>query len=556
MTTPSFHRAPRSLVLGPLVMGAALLATQPRAQAPWFRTFDGGANNPNHPDWGRAGQPLLRRTTVGYADGRSAPAGGDRPSARAISNAVAAQVGSLPNRMRASDFVWQWGQFLDHDLDLTEAAQPEEPLPIAVPRGDPWFDPLATGVATIALSRSGWVEAGVREQVNEITAWIDASNVYGSDAARAAELRLADGRLATSDGGLLPFNLHGFANAPSPDPTYFLAGDVRANEQVGLTALHTLFVREHNRIAVQLRLLGVDAPTTYDLTRMLVGAEVQAITYNEFLPVLLGRPLRAYGGYRPDVEPGIANEFATAAYRLGHSMLSATILRLDADGQEIAAGHLALRDAFFAPREIVEHGIEPLLRGLAAQPAQELDTLVVDDVRNFLFGPPGAGGFDLASLNIQRGRDHGLPSYNRARSDLGLRPARSFADVSSDPSVRARLAAAYETVDDVDLWVGGLAEDHVSGALVGPLFHRILSDQFERLRDADRHWYQIVLPPPIVAWVDSMSLSRVIRLNTTIGAELPDDVFRVDPHRQRTGRAAPRERTFSDAERDALRALR
>lgn len=158
---------------------------------------------------------------------------------------------------------------------------------------------------------------------------------------------------------------------------------------------------------------------------------MQVITYREFLPLLLGPDaLRPYQGYDPSADATIMNSFSTAAYRLGQSLLSTTLRRLDANGQTIGAGDLPLRDAFFAPDEIVEHGIEPLLRGLASQVCQDLDVHVVDDVRNFLFGPPGGGGFDLASLNIQRGRDHGLPGYNDAREGMGLPRVARFNQIS------------------------------------------------------------------------------------------------------------------------------
>jgi hypothetical protein len=374
---------------------------------------------------------------------------------------------------------------------------------------------------------------GVRQQINEITAYIDASQVYGSDHARAQGLRTLDGtgRLKTSAGFLLPFNDHGFPNAPDDnDPAFFLAGDVRVNEQVGLTAMHTLFVREHNLWAALFRL----SPTLsdddiYQRARAMVAAEMQAITYNEFLPVLLGRhALKPYIGYNPSVNAGIANVFSTAAFRVGHSMLSPVLLRLDRKNRPIPAGHLPLQDAFFAPHEIIAQGIEPILRGLARQQAQEIDTHIVDAVRNFLFGPPGAGGFDLASLNIQRGRDHGLPSYNQVRVDFGLEAANSFADISADPEVQARLASVYTTVDDVDIWVGGLAEDHVHGALVGETFFTILTEQFERLRDGDRFWYQRYLPRFWVRVVERRTLATIIRQNTLIGREIQDNVFLVD----------------------------
>ncbi|MCB1037628.1 MAG: acyl-CoA dehydrogenase family protein, partial [Acidobacteria bacterium] len=320
------------------------------------------------------------------------------------------------------------------------------------------------------------------------------------------------------------------SNATSSDPSFFLAGDVRANEQVGLTALHTLFVREHNFWANAIAAVdaSLDGEEIYQIARAIVGAEIQAITYREFLPLLLGpNGLSPYRGYRPGVNAAVSNVFATAAYRVGHTMLSGHLLRLDGEGAEIPEGHLALRDAFFRPDHIERAGIEPLLRGLAAQPAQEIDPHVIDDVRNFLFGPPGAGGFDLAALNIQRGRDHGLPSYNRARRSFGLPVLNSFAAVNPDPAVQARLAAAYSSVHDVDIWVGGLSEPQVEGAMVGETFLAILKDQFERLRDGDRFWYQHHLPAPLVSLVEDQTLARVIRRNTTIGDELQDDAFRM-----------------------------
>ncbi|QDU66098.1 peroxidase family protein [Engelhardtia mirabilis] len=497
-----------------------------------FRAID-GVGNSGQPRWGASGAHLARLAPPDYADGASSPAGADRPSARLISNLVCAQ-GSAdrPNDQGLSDFVWQWGQFLDHDLTETPVTDPGEPFEIEVPAGDPWFDPDGTGAVTIPLDRSAYrLVEGVREQLNNITAAIDGSQVYGSDAGRARALRTLDGtgRLATSSGDLLPFNSLGLDNAPtSAAPSFFLAGDIRANEQVGLTAMHTLFVREHNRVAtlVGTRLPFLTGDQRYQFARAIVAAELQAVTYGEFLPRLLGADaLPPYAGYRPDVDPTVTNVFATAAYRVGHTMLSDRILRLDADGLEHPAGHLPLAKAFFAPREVATHGIEPVLRGLAAQRAQQVDVMVIDSVRNFLFGPPGAGGFDLASLNIQRGRDHGLPSYNGIRRALGLAPATSFGEVCIDPVVVARLEAAYGDVERLDAWVGLLAEPHLPGAFVGETLAQVLRDQFTRLRDGDRFWYESYLPSYLADEISGVTLAQIIRLNTDIGDELPDDVF-------------------------------
>jgi hypothetical protein len=472
-----------------------------------------------------------------YADGVSAMAGPLRPSPRLISNTVAAQSTDIIATSGVSDLFWQWGQFLDHDLDLTEVDAGES-ANIPIPAGDSFFDPLNTGTQSMPFNRSTYDPStgtgmdNPRQQRNDITGWIDASNVYGSDPVRAAALRTNDGtgRLETSVGNLLPFNLAGLPNAGGTGADLFLAGDVRANEQIGLTAMHTLFVREHNRLATHIA--KQDSTLTgdeiYEMARRIVGAQMQVITYNEFVPALLGpRALSRYRGYDPTVGAGIMNVFSAAAFRLGHSLLSRQLLRLDKHGEQITSGHVALRDTFFAPELIIQDGIDSLLRGMATQVCQGLDVYIIDEVRNFLFGAPGAGGFDLASLNIQRGRDHGLPTYNEARQAMGLPTAESFSQVSSRPEIQARLAAVYSHPDEIDLWVGGLAEDPVKRALVGELFFVILREQFEALRDGDRFWYQRSLSDEELVTVEDTTLAKIIRRNTDIRkGDIQDEVMK------------------------------
>lgn len=504
-----------------------------------FPSIDGTGNNLDDPEMNAASTPLKRKLPVDYSDGASM-AGDHRKSPREISNLVNAQNDFRPNRRRGSAYIFQWGQFLDHDISLTGTVSPPEPQPIVVPKGDPHFDPQGLGGVTMSFNRSiydhttGDSAANPRQQMNQITGWIDASMVYGSDQVRAEALRTLDGtgKLRTSEGNLLPFNDAGLPNNTSgAGGPLFLAGDVRANEQVALAALHALFVREHNRLADEFRAQdpGLSGDVIYEKARRMVAAFVQAITYREFLPAVLGRrALARYRGYDPSVDARIVNGFSNAAFRLGHSMLPPRLLRLDRSLHETAGGHLLLRDAFFAPERIIdEGGIDPLLRGLAYQVQQNVDVFVVDGVRNFLFGPPGAGGLDLPSLNIQRGRDHGLPDYNTARAAYGLQPVQSFEEISSDPEVVERLKSAYDDVDHIDLWVGGLAEDHVRKALVGPLFHRILTKQFEALRNGDRFYYENQLSRREIRQVNRTKLSHIIRRNTTIGKEIPRNVFRV-----------------------------
>jgi len=494
------------------------------------RSIDGTGNNQGDgkESWGAAGQTLGRILDSAYDDDVSSIAGADRPGPRDISNAVVDQQGSVPSAKGYSELFTVWGQFVDHDIDLTPDSSGEH-ADVGVPAGDPWFDPMTTGAVSLSFKRSGYVEGtgsgadNPREHPNVITSFMDASMVYGSDAEREAMLRGAGGKLKLSDGELLPFN-NPEAPLPNAGPngsTSFLAGDVRANENVALTTLHTVFVREHNLWVDRLAGENPDASDEwlYQKAKAFVEAEIQHITYSEYLPLLLGADaLPTYGGYDPDTDPGITTEFSTAAFRFGHSMVAPLMPRLGEDGKTIAVGDLDLKDAFFAPDRITDQGgIDPILRGVAEMVTEELDAQIVDGLRNFLFGPPGAGGLDLAALNIQRGRDHGLPSYNEYRAALTGEAADAFSDITSDPLVRAQLEAIYGTVDKVDLWVGGLAEDHLDGAIVGPVFHAILTDQFTRIRDGDSFWHENGrFTDSELAIVRSASLADVIERTTGV----------------------------------------
>lgn len=499
-----------------------------------LRTFDGTGNNLLNPSWGSAGADLIRLAAAQYTDGISSPAGATRPSARVISNAIAAHPsGDILSATHLSAFAYLWGQFIDHDLDLTTTSSSAGSFNVPVPSGDPQFDPTGTGTQVIPLTRSTYdPTTGTttpRQQLNVITAFLDGSMVYGSDAARAAALRaFVGGRLLTSAGGLLPFNTGGLANANDahifPDNQLFLAGDIRANENSELTSLQTLFVREHNRLAgnIAAQHPGWSDEQIYQQARRLVIGEIQAITYNEFLPALLGRnALGRYTGYNPSVNPGISTEFSTAAYRLGHSMLTDDVEFINNDGTD-ARAVMSLSQVFFNPTVVESTGVDPILKYLASSNSEEIDNYVVDSVRNFLFGPPGAGGLDLASLNIQRGRDHGLADYNTTRASLGLPRVTSFSQITSDPVLAAKLQSLYGSVDNVDLWVGGLAEDHAAGSNVGPTFKAILVDQFTRTRAGDRFWYQRDLSPAELSIVNNTTLADIIAANTGISNLQPN----------------------------------
>jgi hypothetical protein len=505
-----------------------------------FYSIDGAGNNLSHQAWGSVGQDLLRTAPAQYGDGISSLGGADRPSARLISEVIASDTtdGGVPNSRLMSDWVYAWGQFIDHDIDLTSAGTGSqlEAANIPVPTGDPYFDPNSTGTQVINFNRSeydpntGTSTRNPRRQINDITAWLDGSMIYGSDPVRADAIRShVGGRLLTSDGNLLPLNTAGLPNAnegPTPDDQLFLAGDVRENENIELTAVHTLFMREHNRIADMIHNAhpSMTDEQVYQAARAIVIAEAQSITFNEFLPALLGTGvIPAYRGYNSNVNPGIATEFSTAAFRLGHSLLAPDVQFLNPDGTH-AFPSVSLENSFFNPNLVVQNGVDPILKYLATDNAQEVDNRIVPELQNFLFGQPGEGGFDLASLNIQRGRDHGLADYNTTRAAYGLQRVTSFAQISSNPDVQAELQTLYGGVDNIDLWVGGLAEDHVPGSSVGPLFTRIISNQFQRIRNGDRLWFERIYSGSTLDALEHTTLEDIIARNT-VNTNLQDNVF-------------------------------
>ena len=683
-----------------------------------IRTIDGeynqvdGEGNPlgEGIDNGNTGAALVRLFDPAYEDGISEPRGGGLgeeestlPNAREISNAIAAQGNVTGNPFNASDWLWQWAQFLDHDLSLSEGTnilrldedeRAEFAFNIPLPEGDILRGANFTAIPVSRvepLENEPGQEGEPRQVANEITAYIDGSNGYGSTYLRAAAKRTdlgnsffglvnldGEGEIETDENGnrflvisnqedlsvenegvdgpeteaeeqgsssiriflppegqspydgkllvannsygtngvafesgsdpnntsgeiLPPYNRANSPNAdPDPDPDSstggrvpndqeFISGDVRINEQSGLIAIHTLLVREHNRIAdkvtahlnagddeglnqayAQFRdvyvpgLLAtlpegqeVPEPTEeqirgefiYEAARAVVGAKSQIITYEEFLPILVGNENAAdLETIQLDEEllsPGIAKEFSGAAYRLGHTLLSDNIRTVDDEG----LGSISLREAFFTPQAISAQGVDEILIGLNYQQSNDVDTRVIDGVRNNLFGPPGSGGLDLVAINIQRGRDLGLPGYVAVYNNLNPdAPITSFADlipIFGSEELVASFERVYESVDQIDLWIGGLAEVAIEGALLGPTIGAIVSDQFARLRDYDRFFYEDQLANPesflstvynaIGLNVGDVRLADIIRDNVSHPELVPDDAFTVPFEREIRG---------------------
>jgi uncharacterized protein YjlB len=480
-----------------------------------FRTVDGSGNNLSDPDLNATGSAFARIGVAHFADGVSALV--DGPNPRMISNVVVGEGdAAVANSQGVSGMMYAWGQFIDHDLDLTRSGAIHIDIPI--PAGDPNFPDGSVIAMTRAIidPASGTDSQHPLTAVNSITGWLDASMVYGSNETTAASLREPDGHMRTSDGGNLPIVSGMFA-----------AGDVRAAENPSLTALQALFIREHNYQVDRLRSEHPDwsGDQLYQHARAIVAAEIAHITYTEFLPLLIGEDaIEPYGGYDPSVDARITLEFAGAAFRFGHSIVSAETERIDEAGN-VTGAELELRDTFFmSPAAFAaDGGADGFLRHLASDASQAMDGRIVEDLRNFLFDPPVA--MDLAAINIQRGRDLGLGTLNQTRIALGLAPYTDFAQITDDAGTVAALRAAFANVDEVDLWTGGLSEHHAPGALVGPTFQLIIAMQFESLRDGDRFWYENQgFDAGTLSAIEHTSLADIIRRNTDT-TNIQDDVF-------------------------------
>ncbi len=457
----SLNRRSRRTRVFPNQCGGAIASSQ-------FRTQNGFCNRISEPEQGAADQPFLLLTTplrpldVGLAG----------PNPRTISNVVCEEPATIPNDRGMSELVTFFGQFLDHTVTFVPIDRTKE-LDIPVPSGDPVFTEEQHIPFFESVTSNG-------APLNELSSYVDGSSVYGVGTNEALELReLIGGRL------LLPGNL-----LPKNEEGQFLAGDARANENGNLISVHTIFAREHNTVAAEVAAAypNFDDEEIYQLARHIVAAEIQAVVYHEFIPALTGSKLADYQNYDPTVQGVISNEFSTAAFRVGHTLLNTTVASITPEG---VTNNRLLRDSFFSPEAFEQDTLDGLFRGMLTGFASEVDNGITGEVRNFLIDEPeSTEQLDLPALNVQRGRDHGLPTCNAVRQTFGLAPFTSISQISSDSEVVARLEAVYSNIDDVDTWICGICEDHVAGSSLGALFHTIVRSEFTRLRDGDRFYFE------------------------------------------------------------------
>ena len=369
----------------------------------------------------------------------------------------------------------------------------------------------------LPFSRSEAIcQDGGREQFNLVTAFVDGSMVYGSDNETAEGLRTkTDGLLRTHElGPTLPTRqAAGFESEENPQD--LVAGDIRATETPGLAGLHSLFVAEHNRIA---RLIKSESPDLedeelYEISRRVVVAEIQNVVFSEFLPVVLGEQEMVDFNlklpesdsedsiYDPSIVADITNEFATAAFRFGHSLIPNSVL-IALNPVRTKSISCPIKDTFF---EFEEFNIgsdlsgkswQNTVRGIVDQKSPRMDASINNAVLDFLYCEdnceiPGGFSEDLAARNIQRGRDHGLQPYAKYRVECGLTALTDWASRPEEISKEdwENLEKAYTNVGDIDLFVGGLAEISNDDGLVGPTFGCLIAKQFEKLMSGDRFFF-------------------------------------------------------------------
>ncbi|XP_072932288.1 chorion peroxidase-like [Epargyreus clarus] len=484
--------------------------------------------------------PVQRFLPPVYSDGIQAPRrsvfGSPLPSAREIS-ALIHEDHNVENPS-ITHLLMQWGQFLDHDVTSTSQSRgfngsvprcckdggrdfiPKEFLhpecmPIPVPQSDPFYGPRGVRCLDFIRSSPGPRDdcaLGWREQMNQVSAYIDGSPLYASSARQSDKLRLFRngmlqyGRVQQRRPLLPREHRDELCRGGAVSTDCFKSGDGRVNEHPGLVAAHIVWLRQHNRMAQELAHLNPhwSDEKIYQETRKIIGAMLQHITYREFLPVVLGtevmslfelEPLKKgyYKDYNPKINPSPASSFGSAAFRFGHSLVQASMVRFDRFHRPLS-NNVSLHDELTNPSNIWSMGaVDRLLLGMLNQPAQRRDEFITQELTNHLFQTPHFDfGMDLAAINIQRGRDHGVAPYTAWREPCGLSAIVDFDDLMRVMPMRVvrKLKVLYRHVDDIDLFTGGMAERPVVGGLVGPTFACIIAQQFSNVRKGDRFWYE------------------------------------------------------------------
>uniref|UniRef100_A0A0K0FH85 peroxidase n=1 Tax=Strongyloides venezuelensis TaxID=75913 RepID=A0A0K0FH85_STRVS len=465
----------------------------------FFRTPDGSCNNIENPTWGAAKTRYLRLLPSFYEDGISIPIGMKtifRPHPRTVTRHLLNSDKNIFSNF--NQLAMQWGQFISHDILFNgrsdfctcQTFSNNNCMNVNTAKDD--ISKLMRKVMCTPITRSIPVcrnddLTSPREQMNLNTGFLDGSTIYGSTTETMNNLR---------NGHLLKFEKSASGSEFAPEALSMLGSSMKLGDErglifVGVASLHTIFLRYHNIIARELKTINShwSDDRTFQEARKIVGGVIQSITYNEFLPALLGSDnldflISKYIAYDNSISPAISNEFSAAAFRL-HGMVVKNYPFINDNYKVLGNIKFVQGTNTFLP--ILQRSISQLMRGLIATPLRKPQRLI-SQVTEELFD----GNFDMATINIQRGRDHGLRTYNDYRIYCGLKPIKNFLDWEdvSDVGVKLRAQQLYKTPENMELYVGGLLEEPIKGGVVGPTFACIISDQFKRLRDGDRFFYQ------------------------------------------------------------------
>ncbi|XP_064614045.1 myeloperoxidase-like [Liolophura sinensis] len=514
-----------------------------------YRTFDGTCNNLGNPLLGSAFTPFTREVGAEYTTDpitkrddlpKTQGVSGQLKSPRDISQTV-----HQGPESKNEDSIWSmefslWGQFLSHDIadrapikgynnSILKCCEQSHPTPrdvcvnIETQPGDIFrrFNNPCLGLSRSLEVTDINCRLGKREQLNQASSYVDGSAIYGISEARARRLRAG------------------------------VKGDDRANVYAGLIAIETVWMREHNKVASELATLN---PTWNDEklfqeTRRIIVALVQHITYTDYLQGVVGNDnMVAFGlnpekdgyftGYKNDADPSLSNAFVTSAMRFGHSMIRNSFSKRDRKYVSDGSPALNLKDIFFRSSVFLKEE-DPLMRGFVADASTKCDRIMSDSLVNHLHQTTEGNGGDLAAINIQRNREHGIPSYNTYRLLYGLTPAKQF-DTSPTRGFKDQTAETvnlfkltYTTPDDVELWTAGLSEvPEAPDIAVGPLFAKMIARQFRELKRGDRFYFETNDPllrftPAQLNAIRDVRFSKIL-CNTMLFDTIQPNAFLVD----------------------------
>lgn len=539
-----------------------------------YEGYDGWYNNPAHPELGAVDSPLIRILPSAYNDGvyQPVPSDDDRPNPLTLSQTLMNGPSGTHSRTGKNAFLVFFGQqVVEEILDAQRPACPPEYYNIPIPEEHEY---RKTGHKEMPVLRTryaiytGHSPNNPRQQLNEITPWIDGGLMYGTSKAWADALRsFVNGTLAGSSEYPAYNEIRlPMANPPPPRDHYlkpvtrfFKLGNPRGNENPFLLTFGIVWYRWHNMIAQFLKKKNIhwSDEHVFNEARKWVIATYQHMVIDEWLPMWLEEPLAEYPGYDNSIDPGISHVFQSAAMRFGHTLVvSAVLPRSKAPecrpGKRMESGthhrykNIRTCDSFWNSQDaVLESGVEEILLGMASQPAEREDNVIVEDLRGKVFGPLEFSRRDLMAINIQRGRDHGLPDYRTARKFLlpKNKSIESWDDLKDVISSRLnhsiiidQLQKLYKSFKDIDIWVGGLLETENSP---GPLFRSIIKDQFRRIRDGDRFWFENrknkLFTSKQIQRIKKLKMFDIIRAVTNITSrDIQKNVFQL-PFNNKTG---------------------